>query len=75
MDDFIMHFIKVCIAFACIELLFMGHRIYKNEVQRKRLLDELEAERVELQERKATYEAWKKLMEASIERMEQLNEK
>lgn len=72
MDDFIMHFIKVCIAFACIELLFMGHRIYKNEVQRKRLLDELEAER---QEQKATYEAWKKLMEADISRMEKLKEK
>lgn len=75
MNDFIIHFIKVCIAFACIELLFTGHRIYKNEVQRKRLLDEIEAERVELQERKATYEAWKKLMEASIERMEKLNDK
>lgn len=75
MNDFMMHFIKVCIAFACVELLFTGHRIYKNEIQRKRLLDELEAERVELQERKATYEVWKKLMEASIERMEQLNEK
>ena len=72
MDDFIMHFIKVCIAFACIDLLFLGHRIYKNEVQRKRLLDELEAER---QEQKATYEAWKKLMEADISRMEKLKEK
>lgn len=72
MDDFIMHFIKVCIAFACIDLLFLGHRIYKNEVQRKRLLDELEAER---QEQKATYEAWKKLMEADIERMEKLRDK
>lgn len=67
-----MHFIKVCIAFACIDLLFLGHRIYKNEVQRKRLLDELEAER---QEQKATYEAWKKLMEADIERMEKLRDK
>lgn len=67
-----MHFIKVCIAFACIDLLFLGHRIYKNEVQRKRLLDELEAER---QEQKATYEAWKKLMEADIRRMEKLKEK
>ena len=67
-----MHFIKVCIGFACIDLLFLGHRIYKNEVQRKRLLDELEAER---QEQKATYEAWKKLMEADISRMEKLKEK
>lgn len=72
MDDFIMHFIKVCIAFACIDLLFLGHRIYKNEVQRKRLLEEIEAER---QEQKATYEAWKKLMEADISRMEKLKEK
>lgn len=72
MDDFIMHFIKVCIAFACIDLLFLGHRIYKNEVQRKRLLDELEAER---REQKAIYEVWKKLMEADISRMEKLKEK
>ena len=67
-----MHFIKVCIAFACIDLLFLGHRIYKNEVQRKRLLDELEAER---REQKAIYEVWKKLMEADISRMEKLKEK
>ena len=72
MNDFIIHFTKVCIAFACIELLFTGHRIYKNEVQRKRLLDEIEAER---QEQKATYEAWKKLIEADINRMEKLKEK
>ena len=71
MNDFIMHFIKVCIAFACIDLLFLGHQIYKNEVQRKRLLDELEAER---QEQKATYEAWKKLMEADISRLEKLKD-
>lgn len=72
MDDFIMHFIKVCIAFACIDLLFLGHQIYKNEVQRKKLLDELEAER---EEQKAIYEAWKKLMEADISRMEKLKNK
>lgn len=72
MDDFIMHFIKVCIAFACIELLFMGHRIYKNEVQRKKLLDEL---RAEYEEQKVIYEAWKKLVEADISRMEKLKEK
>lgn len=72
MDDFIMHFIKVCIAFACIELLFMGHRIYKNEVQRKKLLDEL---RAEYDEHKVIYEAWKKLVEADINRMEKLKEK
>lgn len=67
-----MHFIKVCIAFACIELLFMGHRIYKNEVQRKKLLDEL---RAEYEEQKVIYEAWKKLVEADISRMEKLKEK
>lgn len=67
-----MHFIKVCIAFACIDLLFLGHQIYKNEVQRKKLLDELEAER---EEQKAIYEAWKKLMEADISRMEKLKNK
>lgn len=72
MNDFIIHFVKVCIAFTCIELLFTGHQIYKNEVRRKRLLDELEAER---QEQKATYEAWKKLIEADISRMEKLKEK
>lgn len=72
MNDFIIHFVKVCIAFACIELLFTGHQIYKNEVQRKRLLDELETER---REQKATYEAWKKLMEADISRMEKLKDK
>lgn len=71
MNDFIIHFVKVCIAFACIDLLFLGHQIYKNEVQRKRLLDELEAER---QEQKATYEAWKKLMEADISRLEKLKD-
>ena len=71
MDDFIMHFIKVCIAFTCIEFLFTGHQIYKNEVKRKKLLDELEVER---QEQKATYEAWKKLMEADISRMEKLKD-
>ncbi len=72
MNDFIMHFIKVCIAFTCIELLFTGHQIYKNEVRRKRLLDEIEAER---REQKATYETWKKLMEADISRMEKLKNK
>ena len=72
MNDFIMHFIKVCIAFTCIELLFTGHQIYKNEVRRKRLLDEIEAER---REQKATYETRKKLMEADISRMEKLKNK
>lgn len=72
MNDFIMHFIKVCIAFACIELLFTGHRIYKNEVQRKKLLDELREER---EEQKVIYEAWKKLIKADIERMEKLRDK
>lgn len=67
-----MHFIKVCIAFACIELLFMGHRIYKNEMQRKRLLDELEAER---REQKARYEMWQKLIEADISRTKKLKKK
>ena len=72
MNDFIIHFVKVCIAFACIELLFTGHQIYKNEVKRKRLLDELEAERLE---QKAIYEAWKKLIEADVSRMEKLKDK
>lgn len=72
MDDFIMHFIKVCIGFACIDLLFLLRLIYKNEVQRKRLLDEIEAERLE---QKAIYEAWKKLIKADIARMEKLKDK
>lgn len=72
MDDFIMHFIKVCIAFACIDLLFLGRQIYKNEVQRKKLLDEL---RAEYEEHKVIYEAWKKLVEADISRMEKLKDK
>ena len=72
MNDFIMYFIQICIAFACVDLLLFGRQIYRNEIQRKRLLDELEAER---REQKAIYEAWKKLMEADIARMEKLKEK
>lgn len=72
MNDFIIHFIKVCIGFACIDLLFLLRLIYKNEVQRKRLLDELEAER---KEQKVIYEAWKKFIKADIARMEKLKDK
>ena len=72
MNDFIIHFIKVCIAFACVDLIFLGRLIYKNEVQRKKLLDELREER---EEQKVIYEAWKKLIKADIERMEKLRDK
>lgn len=72
MNDFIIHFIKVCIGFACIDLLFLLRLIYKNEVQRKKLLDELREER---EEQKVIYEAWKKFIKADIARMEKLKDK
>lgn len=72
MNDFVMYFIQICIAFACVDLLLFGRQIYRNEIQRKRLLDELEAER---KEQKVIYEAWKKLIKADIARMEKLNDK
>lgn len=72
MSDFLINFIKTCICFACIDLLLYSRLAHNNELRRKILLDEIETER---KERKAIYEAWKKLIKSDIERMEKLKDK